>query len=261
VSAGIGAPERLQRYAAAGFKRIAAFALLFVGWELGVRLSGISQIVLPAPSDIWLSFVQSQETILANTWITLQEIVLGFLAGGLFGSLVAIGIFYVPYLRRSLYPLLVGLHTVPKIAFAPLIVLWFGSGIESKLFLTLLLVFFPVLVNVFSGLKETEESKVMLARSYDVSEWFTFWKVRLPSALPLVFSGLKLGVVFASIGAIVAEFVSASEGVGALLINLTQYGRTAEAIAAVAVVVLMTLVLYGIVAYVERRVLFWRLAT
>lgn len=231
--------------------------IILVLWEFYVQFYDVNPVILPSPSFTVGLILEDLQFYLFHTWITFYETVLGFIGGVLLGVLSAIGIFYVPYLRRTLYPSLTTIHLIPKIAFAPLLLIWFGPTTTSKVILALLVVYFPLLVNTFTGLTETKEEMIELGRSFGVSEWFLFTRIRLPSAAPLIVTSLKMGIVFAIIGAIVGEFVGSKEGLGFVIIQATKQARMADAFAAITMTALLGLVLYLLAYYSEKSLLFW----
>lgn len=226
-------------------------------WELYVQMNDINPVILPSPSFTLHTIIVDLDFYLYHTWITFYETVLGFIGGVALGALSAIGIFYVGYLRRTLYPVLTTIHVVPKIAFAPLLLIWFGPTTISKVLLALLVVYFPILVNTYTGLVETEAELIELGRSFNVGEWFLFSKIRLPSAAPLVVTSLKMAVTFAVIGAVVGEFVGSQEGLGFVIVQASKQARMVDAFAAITFTALLGLVLYLIAYYIEKPLLFW----
>lgn len=231
-------------------------ALLLL-WEGSVQVLDVHRVVLPAPSLVVHVLLEESSLFIYHSWVTLYEIAIGWVAGVALGFVSGVGIFYNGYLRRALYPLLTTISLVPKIAFAPLLIIWVGVGPASKAILALLTVFFPILVNTFVGLREIDDDLLNLATSFRVSEWFMFWKVRIPNAAPFVVTGVKLGVSYAVIGAVVAEFVAATQGLGYVILVATGEARTAEAFGGIFMTIVIGLLLYGIAHYFEHRLLFW----
>lgn len=214
-------------------------------------------IVLPSPAMVLTSLVENFGTYAGEMSITVYAMVLGFLAGGAMGFVSAVGIFYSPYLRRSLYPLLLGFRIVPKVAFVPLFLIWFGIGIGSKVALAAFSIFFLLLIQTLLGLHAVEPELVELGRSLRMREWLIFRKIRLPVALPAMMVGVKLGIAYALTNVVVAEMVVASRGLGWLIIDAKARLRTADMLAAIVVVAVIGLIFYAIGIYVERRTTFW----
>lgn len=250
---GIQLFRTVQRYT----EVVWGIVLILVAWETAVRVNDINRVILPAPLDVVQVMLENQEMLIYHTGVTLYEVALGFFFGTLLGFVSGVGIFYVPYLRRALYPLLTTISLVPKISFAPLLLIWFGVGTTSKTILALLTVYFPVLVNTYTGLTEIDDEMLELSRSFRVSEWFLFRHVRLPNALPFISTSIKLGVSYAVIGAVVAEFVGSTKGLGYLVITTSARAQTPITMAAIFMTILIGLVLYWIAAYFDRRLLHW----
>lgn len=231
--------------------------LAVLTWEFGVAYAEIPAFILPRPTIIVDEIVSNQAFYVENTLITVKEVILGLLVGGAFGVFSAIIIFYVDILRRTLYPFLAMNYVVPKIALAPLFVFWFGDGTMSKVLLVMLIVFFPLLVNTFTGLVEIDEALIELGRSFGLPEAIMLGKIRLPAALPYISTGFKLATVLAVIGAVVAEFVASSEGLGAVVVTATAMAQTTRAFSAVVITLIVSLVFYGVAVFLDKRLLFW----
>ncbi len=202
---------------------VATFALLLLAWQLLVRAFGVPEYILPVPTEFLAKLAQSRALIWQHTLVTAQEILLGFAWATLVSVPLGLLIVSVRVLERALYPLIVFFQLVPKIAVAPLFVVWFGFGPFPKVLFTFLLCFFPTLVASMAGFRALDERVLYLTRSMGATAWQTFRYVRLPSALGYIFSGLKVSIVFSATGAIVAEFVGANAGLGYLLLRGTSY--------------------------------------
>ena len=254
-----------------GFRRNAsdhavALAIIAAGvvvWEMVCRLGLVSALVLPAPSAVMREFVDICREILDggplrnDTFVTLYESVAGFFLAFAIAFIGGTLIAEIPLLRRVMMPYLVAINAAPKIALAPLIVVWFGFGTSSKVVMAALIAFFPLLINVVSGLANVDPQKLKLMRSLAASPWMTFRKVKLPDALPSVFAGMKIAIVFAVVGAVVGEFVGAEAGLG-LVIKRTDYQLdVAQTFAIVGLLSLLGILLFYAVEWSERRVLFW----
>ena len=190
-------------------------------------------------------------------FITFYEMLLGFAAGGVLGFVSAIGIFYSPFLRRSLYPLLLGFRIVPKVAFVPLFLVWFGIGIGVKVALASFAIFFLILVQTLLGLTSVDPELVELGRSLKMNEFSILRRIRLMAALPAIMVGVKLGITYALTNVVVAEMVVATNGLGFLVVEARSLIRTDEMIAAIFVVAFIGLIVYGVGVLIERRAVFW----
>jgi NitT/TauT family transport system permease protein len=234
--------------------------VVFVGlWEGAVRWLQIPPFIAPAPSAVLASLVGGLRSrlYLEHFWITLCETLLGFLIAAFSGIVMGAVIAQFRLVEQTMYPYLVALQTLPKIAIAPLIIVWFGFGISSKIIIAAMVGFFPVLVNVIVGLKTVDQSKLDLMRSLNASRWQTFRLVKFPNALPFVFAGLDIAVVFSVLGAIVGEFVGAQRGLGNLILQFN-FGLDIAGVFAVMILLsIMGVVLHLIMQFIQRRVIFW----
>ncbi|MET0362304.1 MAG: ABC transporter permease, partial [Sphingobium sp.] len=187
-------------------------------WALSIWAFAIPAFVLPSPLAVWAATVDNADTLFPALLYTLTEVMIGFALSVLLGGLIAVAIVSSDLLDRSVYPLLVALQIVPKVAIAPLFAIWFGFGMMPKILMAFLIAFFPMVINTAMGLRGIEVSKLHLARSMGASRSQTFFKIRLPHALPSIFTGLKLSITSAMIGAIVGEFIGSDQGVGRVLL-------------------------------------------
>jgi NitT/TauT family transport system permease protein len=194
---------------------------------------------------------------MTHSLITLYETGLGFILGIVIGVSLAILIVYSPFLQTAIYPLLVVAQVVPKLALAPLVLIWFGYGILSKVVIAFLISFFPIIVNTASGLREVEPEMIDLVTSLNATKWQVFKKIRLPNSLPHLFSGLKISITFAVIGAIVGEFVGGDSGVGYLIIIATHELKTAMLFAAIIISSIIGILAYGVIVLLEKILIPW----
>lgn len=241
--------------------RVARVTIFYAGaillWEILVKLLQVPDWLLPAPSQIIDVIVDKNTVMLSHTWVTLYESVLGFaLALGL-GVICAIGIVHFPILRDTLYPGLIMFNSFPKVAIAPLFVVWIGIGIESKIANAFLTAVFPIVLNTIMGLTNMDPELLELVRSMSKSRWILFWKIRLPHSLPYLFAGCKIAISLAVIGAIVGEFISGRSGLGYLVLSANNYFNTPMAFTALLYLVVMSLALYGLVILAEKLILPW----
>ena len=231
-----------------------------LGWYLLTRLSGIPNFILPSPLSVWIRFIQalSDGSLPYHTWITFSEIVLGMLTGVLFATIVGYALAKSRSLERVLSPYLVASQAIPVVAIAPLLVIWLGNGILSKVVICALIVFFPVLVNTIVGVRAVPTALYDLLNSLHASRSQILWKVEVPASLPVFLGGLRIGATLSVIGAIVGELVSAQQGLGYLLqLGDFQYD-TPMVFVAVFTLVALALMLYGIVTLLEKKFLKWQ---
>lgn len=233
--------------------------VLLAAWEASVHLFAIPAYILPTPSAVAARFYQDLATglIVPHFWLTLVEVVLGFLIAIVVGVGLGTAVGLVPVLDRTIYPILLAFQTVPKVAIAPLLIIWFGYGAHSKAIMAALIAFFPILVNVIAGLKTTDARRVLLMKALRASPLQIYMKVRLPSMLPYLFAGLEVGIVFSLIGAIVGEFVGASVGLGSLIIQRQAVVDVAGVFSVLAYLSLMGLAMSLAVKLVANRMTFW----
>jgi NitT/TauT family transport system permease protein len=197
------------------------FVALIVAWWLAVALFDIPAYLLPPPQDVLPRLIEARQRLWQNSLITIEEVVLGFALSVITAIPLGLLIALSPTAKRLLYPLLVFIQLVPKIAIAPLFVVWIGFGPTSKVMLTLLLTFFPLLLASIAGFQILDQRFLYLTRSMGATTWQTFRYLRFPSALPVIFGGLKTSATIAATAAIVAEFVGANKGLGYLLLQAT----------------------------------------
>jgi NitT/TauT family transport system permease protein len=233
--------------------------LLFIGvWEAFIAISGIKPYLLPRPTDVAAETIDSFSLLLQNAWITLWESVAGFAIAAVVGVAIAILIVYLPLLRGIVMPYLVAFNAVPKVAFAPLLIIWLGLGIQSKIALSFLIAFFPIVVNTAAGMYEIEPNLINLTRLMKAKKRQQFVKIRIPHSLPGMFDGFKIALPIAIIGAIVGEFVASRDGLGHLIVAAGVQLNTELVFAAILVIAVGSMILYGLLAWVEARVLRWR---
>jgi NitT/TauT family transport system permease protein len=237
---------------------IGVTALTLVLWELAVRALGVKTVVLPAPSVIVRVLVGRWDILLEHLWPTFYEVVLGFLVSVAGGIVVAVLITYSRIVRNGFYPIIVVSQIVPKVAVAPLFIIWFGMGTPSRLLLAFLVAFFPMTINAAHGFQSVDEDFLRMARAYMGGRWQIFTKIRVPHALPHIFSGMKISITLAVIGVIVAEFVASQQGIGYLIVFANGTLDTPLMMAAITALSVMGLALYGVIAAMERVVVYWQ---
>jgi NitT/TauT family transport system permease protein len=238
--------------------------LVLLGWEWGVRLFQVPPYMLPRVSNVLFGLYQgfaispfSRGGYWLNGGVTLLEVLLGFVIGSAIGLVLGIVISQIRILDATLRPYIVAFQCLPKVAIAPIIIMWFGYDITSKVVMVALLTFFPLLVNSMAGFRGVDLDRIELLRSLSATRWQIFWKVKFPSALPFIFAGLDIAAVFAVVGAIVGEFVGAQLGLGVQILSMNAQMDTAGSFSVCIVLAVMGLLLNGAIRGVQRRVLFW----
>ena len=239
---------------------VATLVSLGVAWELAVRLFNIPSFIIPAPSAALAKIPAHPGAMAGHVLTTLYETVFGFFLGIAFGRLAAVVIVYSDTLQRVIYPLIVLSQVLPKIAIAPIIMIWAGYGPFSKVLIAFLISFFPMVVSTVTGLRAVDPDLVDLARSLCASEMKIFRKIRFPNALPYVFVGLKLSITLAVIGAIVGEFIGGSQGLGYLILSSNFQMDTPMMFAALFLLSILGLALFGLIMLMERICIPWSIS-
>jgi NitT/TauT family transport system permease protein len=237
-----------------------ALIVAFLGfWEVIVRLFAIPLFILPAPSSIFVALWRgvTSDVYLAHLWVTLSETLLGFALGTVLAFALGIAVALSRRTEYFLYPFIVMFQAMPKVALAPLIIIWFGLGLTSKVVSAALVAFFPLMVNTIVGLRSADEDRINLMRSLAATRSQIFWMLLLPNAMPYIFAGLEIAMIFALIGAIVAEFVGAQSGLGMLMQSMNFTMDVAGQFSVLLILSILGLLLNTLVGEVRRRVLFW----
>lgn len=229
-------------------------------WELATRFLHVAPYILPPPSEVVKVLFTTWGPILKNLRVTLGEILAGYALTVLISVPCATLISYSRFFERTIYPFLVLLQLIPKVAIAPLFILWFGFGPMPKVLMVFLLSFFPLVVDATVGFKSLSHRLVLLARSMTDSEWDFFWKVRLPNALPNIFAGLKVSIAFATVGAIVGEFVGSDKGLGYLLLRANGDLNTGLLFAVLVVLSVIGVVLFQVIEFAEKLAIPWHVS-
>jgi len=238
-------------------KVILSLIVFVMLWELGCRLFHVPPYLLPTPSDIAVRLYEKRSLYLGHSSVTFYETVGGFALAVLGGCLAAAVIVVVPAIRDVIMPLLLIAQIVPKVAIAPILLIWFGYGVLPKVLIAFLVAFFPIVVNTAQGLASVERELLELAQSLKASRWQVFWKFRVPTALPDLFSGMKIAITLAVIGAVIGEFVGGNRGLGYLIIIANQELDSPLAFAAILILSVGGIVLFGIIELMERIVVPW----
>lgn len=231
--------------------------LLLVAWEKGVEIYQIKPYLLPPPSRVLDVLWENRIVLLEETWTTSYEILLGYFLAVAGGVVLGLAIFLSPAIRRTFYPLVVLFQGLPKVALAPLLVIWFGYGLASKVVMAFMIAFFPILVSTLGGLAGTPANLLEHFRAIRAAPATTFVRLQLPAALPSIMDGCKTAMPLAVIGAIVGEFVSSNNGLGHLILEATASARTDLVFAVVVVISAITGVMYWFVELAAARV-WWR---
>jgi NitT/TauT family transport system permease protein len=237
---------------------LSLFVLLSL-WEASAHLFRFNKVIMPAPSEVLAAAVSHWPLLFQETGVTLSESALGFVLGSAIAYVLAIAFVHSPPIQDALYPYAIALKSTPLIAIAPLLVLWFGNGILSKVVMSALVAFFPVLVNSVTGLSAVDPDILTLMRSLSASPWQVLSKIRVPNSLGYLFASLKIASSLAVVGAVIGEFTGSTQGIGHLINTSSYYLETPLVFAGVAFISLGGILFFGLMAYLEKKVVFWDL--
>jgi putative hydroxymethylpyrimidine transport system permease protein len=244
-----------------GFRAYAGAVALSVGllaaWEIIVRAARVPQYLLPAPTEV-LADLKTDWVILGPAmWVTLREVLIGFVIATVAGIGLAVILHMFGPLRRAMYPILIGSQTVPVVVLAPILVILLGYGILPKLVIVALICFFPIVVNGLDGLRTVDDDFIRMMRTLDATRWGIFRRVEFPAALPSIFSGMRIAATFASIGAVFGEWSGSNAGLGYVMLEATPNLLTSRIFAAIFILTVISLVLFGLVSLLERIAVPW----
>ena len=264
-AAEVSAPSRVAGRDAGTAGRIWAESwrpLLFVvvalvAWWLVTAQGWVKPFILPSPADTWAALTDNVAYLMHNTWVTTYETLVGFVIAVVIGELVAVVMVYSSGVEKTLYPIVLVAQVVPKIAIAPLFVVWLGFGAAPKITVAVLMAFFPVVVSGLAGLRSVDPEILELTSTMGASKWKTFLKVRLPASLPQLLSGLKVAATLAVTGAVVGEFVGGNEGLGYVILQANGTVNTAMLFAALIIMSLLGILLFMVIQVSERFLIPW----
>jgi len=247
----IAGPERL-------FYCLILPLLVIFCLEIILRVNHVPSFIIPVPSQVLQEMFRSRAALFSNGLITAAEIILGFLLGVSVATLLAIAIFYIPLVKKILMPFIFLSQIFPKIAFAPILLIWLGFGIFLKISISALTSFFPVMINLLTGLNNVSKERLDIFKSLCAKPHQIFFKLYVPSSLPYFFAGLKTGLVYASYGAIIGEFTSSHVGLGHLILVGSHQMNTAMCFASLIVLGGIVVLFYSLLELVESKVLYWK---
>ena len=227
-------------------------------WEVYVHIKEIPVFILPPPSKIVVTLYLEYDQLLKHSWVTLQEMLLGFALAVSIGVPLAVLMYEFPILEKAFYPYVIGSQTVPVFAIAPLLVTWFGFGIASKVMMAAIIVFFAIILTTLDGLKSTDPDTVNLFKILRATRWQILWKVRIPTALPFIFSGAKIGISISTIGAVIGEWIGASAGLGYLMKYANSTLDVDLVFAAIFCLTILGLGLFAFMSLLEYVAMPWR---
>jgi NitT/TauT family transport system permease protein len=233
------------------------FAVFLAAWQWGPGALGIPQFIIPSASEVWHEFLNmlAKDKLLYHTGITAMQVGVGFALGVLLGIFCGFALGMSPAAEFVLSPYILALQIAPKVAFAPLFIIWFGYTVYPKILVCILIVFFPVMINVLGAVRALDPDVVRLAKSFTANRFQVFWKIEFPAAMSPLFAGLRIAATLAVIGVLVGELVGGNTGLGYLLTFAEGSGETAKVFVTIIMLTLIGIALYGIVVAVETRVL------
>lgn len=241
-----------------GWRPVFVLLLLFILWEIGVKITDAPAWLLPAPSLIFKEAINGWSEFAPNLIATIKLSLLGFTIGAAAGILVAMLLHLVPLVRESIYPLLILSQNIPIIVLAPLLVIWFGFGLLPKIIVITLVCFFPITVAALDGLRQTPAELRHYMIMAGATKGQQFWKLELPSALPSIFSGLKISATYSVMGAVISEWLGAKEGIGVYMTLASSSFRTDRVFVAIIVIMALSLLYFGIMIVCERWFVKWK---
>lgn len=231
---------------------------IIICWQSTIIVTQVPSYILPSPYEVLVALNQQKHTILVHLLPTFTEIMLGFVLGIFFGAFTGILIAFYRPLHLWFLPLLIISQAIPTFAIAPLLVIWLGFGLQSKIVTTILMIFFPIVSSFYDGLRQTHQGWLDLAKTMQGKKWRTFWYIRIPAALPQLASGIRIAAVAAPIGAIVGEWVGSSQGLGYLMLNANARMQIDVMFAVLIVIIVLSLALYFIVDKLLRALVWWK---
>jgi putative hydroxymethylpyrimidine transport system permease protein len=242
-----------RKYASA----IALIVAILVAWEVIVRAAHVPEYLLPSPTEILADLKTDWVILWPAMWVTLREVLIGFVIATVAGVGLAVLLHLYGPLRRALYPILIGSQTIPIVVLAPILVILLGYGILPKLVIVALICFFPIVVNGLDGLRAVDDDFIRMMYTLDATRWGIFRRVEFPGALPSFFSGMRIAATFASIGAVFGEWSGSNAGLGYVMLAATPNLLTSRIFAAILILTVISLVLFGLVSLLERILVPW----
>jgi NitT/TauT family transport system permease protein len=253
--------SRLRRHGLTAIRVVDSFSvaiLLLVAWQLWVSVGHAPEYEMPSPHSVVHAMWADHAYLLHSAWVTLQEFLLGFLLAVGVGVPLAVLIASFRRMEKVVFPIVVASQVVPKIAIAPLFLIWMGFGMGSKIVIAFMIAVFPIVIETVAGLRSLPREMLYLARATGAGRLGTFLKIRFPNALPSVFVGLRIAIVFAVTGAIVGEFAGADKGLGKAVISDSAVANTPGMFAAIAYITLLGFAAFGVIVLAERLAVPWR---
>ncbi|MDQ0270827.1 ABC transporter permease [Cytobacillus purgationiresistens] len=241
-----------------GWSSLFVLLLLFIIWEVAVRLADTPSWLLPSPAAIFTEAITGWSNFSIHLLSTVQLALLGFILGSVFGLLTAMVLHLVPFLREAVYPLLILSQNIPIIVLAPLLVIWFGFGLLPKLIVITLVCFFPITIAALDGFRQTPQDLKTYMMMAGANRKQLFWKLELPFSLPSLFSGIKISATYSVMGAVISEWLGAKTGIGVYMTLASSSFRTDRVFVAIFAIMLISLLFFAIILIAERKLVRWR---
>lgn len=236
---------------------LSIFIIFIISWYSFVTFFKIPSYIFPTPKEVLFSFLENKIVLYTNLLVTLEEIISALLAGFFLGILTALFINYSKLLKNTILPILLITQAIPIFAIAPLIVIWFGYGIDSKIFIATLMIYFPITSSFYDGLRSTPSAYQDLTYVMRGKYWRYLWYIQIPAALPSLASGLRIAATFAPMGAIIGEWAGASQGLGYLVLNADARMEISFMFAVLACIIFLTIILYRTLDFFLRLYIYW----
>lgn len=256
LSTGHQTPPR-KSYRASFFRLSVTVSILLILWQLLIMLLDLPSFILPPPLAVFERLVERHDVLLRHSWVTTQEVLLGLLLGLSLGLFFALQMLLFKPVRRWLLPVLIASQAIPIFALAPILMIWLGYGIASKVAMAALIIFFPVTTCCYDGLRNTPIDYLNMAKTMGATKWQMLRHIQLPAALPAIASGLRVAVVIAPIGAVAGEWVGSSEGLGYLMLQANARMQIDEMFAALLILSVLSISLYFITDYGLKKLIYW----
>lgn len=251
-------PSNSVRKAVSALWRPLTFvAVLLAAWWAVTEAELVAPYILPSPLDTWQTAVDNAAYLAQNTWVTGWETIVGFVIAAIIGEFVAVVMVYSSNLEKTLYPLILFAQVIPKIAIAPLFIVWLGFGTSPKILVAVLMAFFPIVISGLAGLRSVDPEILELTSTMGASRFKTFMKIRFPASLPQLMSGLKVAATLAVTGAVVGEFVGANEGLGYVILQANGNVDTAMLFAALIIMSALGILLFAVIEIAEKLLIPW----
>lgn len=236
---------------------VVVFIFILILWEFVIWFFAVPQYLFPAPIVIAQDIYKNIDSLLYHSSITFYEALLGFIIANIVGLSIAVIFSYSKTIKKGLYPYVIAFKTAPIVAVAPLLILWFGNGLLSKVICAAITAFFPIIINAIKGFESVDEASLNLFKNFSATKWQIFYKLRLPASLPYIFSALKISTYLTVIGAIIGEFTGSNEGIGFYILTSSYRIETVQMFSGIIMAGLIGIFFFSIISFIEKKIIFW----